>query len=297
MGAGVVADAVGSRDRRLGRRRHALGHRGLRHPRASLLQRWKDLIEAVGRVIVRVFGDANDKGDDIVETLTQDHPPLRSLAGEEPGRHQASSSRTPETFANDFLTRSTMVDEMGGLIDGRCIAEFWTSSADKPPGLAEAARHRPSTIGDAGQPSTGSRCARPDDVCAYRLAQPRRDLVRRRPVAGTGDIVPAMLEPGEFVIRRSVAQAIGAGRLSALNAGRFDAALVGGGGGVHIENINLPPAPGHDQLGDPRHQAALLAAELRRRGGRAHRMSPFSRSPRRPRPGRHPPLARHARPQ
>jgi hypothetical protein len=42
------------------------------------------------------------------------------------------------------------------------------------------------------------------------------------------------------------------------------------GGGFVIQNqtVNLPAAPGHDQMGDPRHQAAQFAAELRRRGRR-----------------------------
>ena len=36
---------------------------------------------------------------------------------------------------------------------------------------------------------------------------------------------------------------------------------------IEEQIINLPPAPGHGQLGDPRHQAVQLARELRRRGG------------------------------
>lgn len=40
--------------------------------------------------------------------------------------------------------------------------------------------------------------------------------------------------------------------------------------GVTIQNqtVNLPVAPGHDQMGDPRHQAAQFALEMRRRGRR-----------------------------
>jgi hypothetical protein len=40
--------------------------------------------------------------------------------------------------------------------------------------------------------------------------------------------------------------------------------------GVVIEHqeVTLPPAPGHDQMGDPRHQAAQFAQEMRRRGRR-----------------------------
>jgi hypothetical protein len=87
-----------------------------------------------------------------------------------------------------------------------------------------------------------------------------------------GDSVPAMLTPGEFVIRRQIAQSIGVGNLHALNTGRIPAAAAagaGGAGGMHIEHqhVNLPAAPGHDQLGDPRHQAVMFAREMKRRAG------------------------------
>jgi hypothetical protein len=43
-----------------------------------------------------------------------------------------------------------------------------------------------------------------------------------------------------------------------------------GSHGTTIQNqtVNLPAAPGHDQMGDPRHQAAQFAREMRRRGRR-----------------------------
>jgi hypothetical protein len=45
-------------------------------------------------------------------------------------------------------------------------------------------------------------------------------------------------------------------------------ARVGAASGLTIQNqtVNLPAAPGHDQMGDPRHQAAQFAREMRRRG-------------------------------
>jgi phage-related protein len=47
------------------------------------------------------------------------------------------------------------------------------------------------------------------------------------------------------------------------------AAATAGGGGVTIEQqtVILPPAPGHDQMGDTRHQAVQFAREMSRRGG------------------------------
>lgn len=48
------------------------------------------------------------------------------------------------------------------------------------------------------------------------------------------------------------------------------AAAVARGSGTTIQNqtVNLPTAPGHDQMGDARHQAAQFAMEMRRRGRR-----------------------------
>lgn len=37
---------------------------------------------------------------------------------------------------------------------------------------------------------------------------------------------------------------------------------------IQNQTVNLPAAPGHDQMGDPRHQAAQFAREMRRRGRR-----------------------------
>jgi phage-related protein len=37
---------------------------------------------------------------------------------------------------------------------------------------------------------------------------------------------------------------------------------------IQNQNVNLPAAPGYDQMGDPRHQAALFAREMQRRGWR-----------------------------
>lgn len=47
------------------------------------------------------------------------------------------------------------------------------------------------------------------------------------------------------------------------------AAVAAAGGGVNIEHqtVILPPAPGHKQMGDARHQAVVFAREMSRRGG------------------------------
>lgn len=43
-------------------------------------------------------------------------------------------------------------------------------------------------------------------------------------------------------------------------------AVAGSGVTIQSQTVNLPAAPGHDQMGDPRHQAAQFALEMRRRG-------------------------------
>lgn len=66
---------------------------------------------------------------------------------------------------------------------------------------------------------------------------------------------------------KSTAGRIQSGLQSPLRAPSV-AAAGGGGAGIHIakQDVHLPPAPGHDQLGDPRVQAMQFARELRRRG-------------------------------
>jgi len=46
------------------------------------------------------------------------------------------------------------------------------------------------------------------------------------------------------------------------------AAAAASGMTIGTQNINLPAAPGHDQMGDPRHQAAQFALEMRKRARR-----------------------------
>lgn len=63
--------------------------------------------------------------------------------------------------------------------------------------------------------------------------------------SGTGDIVPAMLEPGEFVIRRSAVSKFGAGVFNALNNGDISKAMASVAGirkfqsGGSVENVRV----------------------------------------------------------
>lgn len=53
---------------------------------------------------------------------------------------------------------------------------------------------------------------------------------------GSGDVIPAMLTPGEFVLKKSAVDNIGVPTLSALNGG---ASLSGGGSGATVVNVTL----------------------------------------------------------
>jgi hypothetical protein len=67
---------------------------------------------------------------------------------------------------------------------------------------------------------------------------------------------------------RSGADRIGKAATSAMALPVMNAGGAGYGGGTNIENmnINVPPAPGYDGMGDARVQAENLGRELARRG-------------------------------
>jgi len=73
---------------------------------------------------------------------------------------------------------------------------------------------------------------------------------------GSADTVPALLTPGEFVLRRSAVQALGAGALGSLNAGRVPAS------GMTVNASISVPGGGPP---DPRALAVALAREGARR--------------------------------
>ncbi len=231
---------------------------------------WLELVRVFGRVIVRVFGRASDAGDDIIEGLTKILRRLDRWLEKNPDAIRVFFHKARD-WAIEFMgTIEDLVDKLGGLLSlAEKLSDYWDLiSGNVFRDIAESNENRRMYEGARGEMIRDLQArARAGNTYAQQALRNLGETWHAGgPVRGSGD-VPGVLEAGEFVIRRSVAEAVGAGRLHALNAGRFDVAFAGGGGGIHIDNINLPPAPGHNQLGDPRHQAALLAAELRRRGG------------------------------
>ena len=92
----------------------------------------------------------------------------------------------------------------------------------------------------------------------------RGPAVRRLGEAGREAVVP---------LRRAVLRELGAAVVGSMSnfggfpGGALAAGAGGNGGGIHIDSVVLPPPP-QGGVPDARYQAAQLAAELRRRGGR-----------------------------
>lgn len=80
------------------------------------------------------------------------------------------------------------------------------------------------------------------------------------PGSGSGDRIPAMLEPGEFVLRRAVVRQLSLPVLRAVNGGAVPrvAAAPASAGGVTIEQHNHITSSDPD----PRHYASKLGSEL-----------------------------------
>lgn len=87
------------------------------------------------------------------------------------------------------------------------------------------------------------------------------------PGSGRGDHVPAMLEPGEFVLRRSVVQALSLPVLHALNGGAVPAMATGGVPVIHNHHWTIPQPLDAMKSIDSGNLAALIQQEWTRRGG------------------------------
>jgi hypothetical protein len=231
-------------------------------------RRWANLLKAAFDFLSALFGPAKKSGDSLVVSMTN---ALKRWAD--------WMREHPEEVKQFFRDAGELAKRLGRDL------EKVVGWLDDIVGAADKAKNAIEKVAEAfGKASTKTPIPGSDtDVLGWlqRLDKVNPISLQRRlitggikqlfrqsggpvPGTGTGDTVPAMLEPGEFVLRRSVAQSIGLSALSRLNA----TGLGGGPAGMTIseQNIILPPAPGHDQLGDPRHQAAMLARELRRRG-------------------------------
>jgi len=239
---------------------------------------WRRVAKDLWDIIKEFFGDARDSGDKLGRRIHRILTDFRDWLRE-----------NPDAIKNFFKESA---DFAGKLIDALPqIVEAFQTIADLADKISTAvdAIQKPGEI--AGKVIFGSgerlgvtqdaiestiRLAKNPQASAAVRAEARRTLhawgipgYQRGGLvlgSGLGDSQIIAAEPGEFMLRRSVAQAIGIGRLNLLNTGALRT-LAPAGAGVHVENINLPPAPGHSQMGDARHQAVMLARELRRRGG------------------------------
>ena len=248
---------------------------------------WKGLIKDVWDLFKSFFGDANTSGDKLARHL-------RHIVQDFTDWIEANPDGIREFFEKSVTFAQQLFDLLEKIVPLLSKAADFVTTAAEEAGLF---MHPGQTAGDVADLLSGkaARGALGEDKAAETqaqkiLANPResearkvgaRDtlarLKRERKARGfalgglvkghgVGDSQLLVGEPGEFMLRRSVAEAIGTPRLNILNSGKLGALSGGGGMTIQEQIINLPPAPGHGQLGDPRHQAAMLARELRRRG-------------------------------
>jgi hypothetical protein len=248
---------------------------------------WSGLIGDIWDLFKSFFGDANDSGDKLARHL-------RYIVRKWTDWIEANPDGIKKFFEQSVTFAQQLFDLLNKIIPLLSKAADFATTAAEEVGLFA---HPGQTAGDVADLLSGK--AAKDAIAADRsaeiqanriLSDPREskarkvgardtlaDIKRRRKARGfalggliegrgTGDSQLLLGEPGEFMLRRSVAEAIGTPRLNILNSGNLGALSGGGGMTIQEQIINLPPAPGHGQLGDPRHQAAMLARELRRRG-------------------------------
>jgi F0F1-type ATP synthase delta subunit len=89
------------------------------------------------------------------------------------------------------------------------------------------------------------------------------------PGSGFGDTVPALLEPGEFVVRRAIVRQLSLPVLRALNGGAVPALATAGAGAPRVthNHFNIPAPLDATKPIDPENTAALLQAAWEARGG------------------------------
>lgn len=262
---------------------------------------WLELGHQLARVIIALFVGGKEKGDSLVRTITRALRRFADFLNTKEGRQQLldffdkSIEKTKGFLGflrdvyNVFAKMVEIVNLLAKAIGGLANAIEHTAIGGIIKGVAGA-------IGQVAGGGSVADAAKallhpggdPDDDGS--IDQDLLDEVNRKrkkkglkPLkhfaggglvpgpGGRGDDQVAALEGGEFVLKRSVVRGIGLPTLNALNNGSgLRAANNGrkGGGDIIIEkqDVILPAAPGHDQMGDARSQAQEFGRELKRRG-------------------------------
>ena len=194
---------------------------------------WMGIVKELWGIVKAFFGDANDAGDELAEHDPQDPARLPQLARGEPGRDQATSSRTPPTSASDLADvagRRSSTPQVDHRRQGRHQRASWARSLPTGQALDRGRSSGRRLLGlswpfarpAALIPGVGTRRHRPGHARARRVRDP--------PVRRAGDRRP----PAEPAQRRQPRRPRHEPRR------RRD-----------IENINLPPAPGHASSATP----------------------------------------------
>jgi hypothetical protein len=203
---------------------------------------WIGVVEELWLIVKEFFGDANDSGDELAETIRKILYRFRLWLEENPDNIKKffqDAKDDAELFLGTLVKIATAIHDINTAVNNV------TKNHPKGPDIGEQ----------------------------FNPFNMLRNLFRQHggviPGSGRGDIVPAMLEPGEFVIRRSVAEAIGIPRLNLINSGQLGtptAALSGAPSHTyHVGKIEVTSPAG--TMMDPTVAAVKMARVLERRGG------------------------------
>jgi hypothetical protein len=230
---------------------------------------WWQIAKDLWGIIKEFFGDARESGNKLAGHIHRILKDFRDWLHENP-------DAIKEFFDKAQKFAGKLVDSLPGIVENlktiAGLAERISAAYDKIKGSIDWINKNkgPSGLDLLGKVPDSIKGPSLIDLLKGRLYRATGGLI---PGTGRGDIVPALLEPGEYVIRRSVVQAVGLNRLNQLNAGHMPqrmqtGGLVTGRAGGHSTNIGKivveVPAGG---LPDPTATAVKLARVLEQRGG------------------------------
>lgn len=262
-----------------------------------------DLLKEMGGILVEFFKGAEDPSRELVRNLTRMARRFKEFLATDEGRAAVKKwiqdsvrlvGDLVELFKSLIPILSAIVKTINKAIDGyRLLAGLVKSKQDE----RERGETDERTL-DNFLEVINSRKASPERKAYARdqledmgWAKIDGEWVMRKKIDGKWKVIKRMAAGGiatratfaeigeagrEAVIplRQDILRSIGHGILASVSVGAqpvLAGAMGGGGGNTYIEKIELPPAPGHDQLGDPRVQAIKLGKELRNLGGGSNR--------------------------
>lgn len=261
-------------------------------------EEWMKLIGALGRLLKAFFHDVSGEGDSLAKTLRKVFERWTAFLETKQGQEEIKNFfRESIELAKDFVkVIKDVIDVVSKLVEvfepavqgiesvSSSIGEKFFGQFTEPQVEQDvSAQHRQqqATIDSANKQLKSGRNTKGEPLTpkvrkfleeraaqAYQELHPlKRALGGIIPGSGSGDKVPVLAEPGEYMLRREVVNKVGRAALDRLNSlGHSPTAHAGGGGGnTIIEQLILPATPGSTTV-DPRVAAVKFAKELSRRG-------------------------------